>query len=125
MTVQTNPAGFEVGAGDKIHTIQGRQFCIKVKDLGDASGCYVMFLEKAVDGTWKNVAFIDEGLDTRLNQFGGSAVRYIREFLLPKLQAILNSLFGATAPPASTVFTFAQVDAEIQKIAINGTTASY
>lgn len=117
MTVQTNPAGFEVGINDKIHIIKERMFCVKVKDFGAESGCVVLLLEGDHIG-WGSVDVLDDGLDTRLGTFGGSAVNYVNLVLLPKLKAALAKLFSMT--PTSSTFTFADVDAEIQKITMDG-----
>jgi hypothetical protein len=102
MTVQTTGDTIVMTTADFQATIDGVTWGIKCRDVAGIQ--FVMIVEK--QGTaWGAVATLDDAFDTRRGEYTDMLV-YIREYLIPKINAWLKTKFG----PGKALTKFEQVD---------------
>lgn len=102
MTVQTAGDSIVMTTADFQATIDGVTWGIKCRDVAGIQ--FVMIVEKQ-GTTWVSVATLDDAFDTRGGQYTDMLV-YIRDYLLPKINAWLKAKFG----PGKVLTKFEQVD---------------
>lgn len=115
MTIRTSaPITFTPGS-DFFRTDRGITWGIKVTVT--AAVAFATVFVRGADGTWSAEANLDEMLDTRSGPVGD----WMRDVLLPKLNAWLRLKFpplGPDAPPPSPATFYEQADAAIQGLRI-------
>lgn len=102
MTVQT--------AGDKVimtdadfsTTIEGLTWGVKCREV---AGIQFIFIVEKQGDVWVATTALDDAFDTRQGQYD-DMLKYIREYLLPRLNAWLKTKFGS----GKQLTKFEQVD---------------
>ena len=95
MTVRTGGIN-EIGVGDFMRVDRGVKWGIKVSSISSME--FVQVLVQLPDGTWSADAMLDDGFDTRVQEYP-QVIDWFTKHLLPRLNAWLAAKFQAGGAP--------------------------